>query len=823
MTTLVQDLRYGFRMLLKRPAITLAAILSLGLGIGATTAIFALVDSFLWRPLAVSQPNRLVAVFTTDPKNPGFLQSSTLNYEDLRDQNHVFSGLAAYGFAPMDLTVNGEADRIFGFVVSANYFDVLGVSFTRGRGFLPEEAKALGSQPVVVLSNALWQRRFGGNPDVLGKTITLNATPFTVVGICPASFDGTVPGFHPAVYVPYTMRSRILPAFAWFTESRRGLWLGVLGRLKPGISQEQAQAGLQTLAGQLELQYPIANKGRSVALTTLAEARANPTGAAENPVPRIAMLLLGIAGVVLLIACANVANLLLARAAGRQKEVAIRQAMGADRGRLVRQLLTESLLLSLLGGVIGLGVAVWTTKLLLAFQPPAFFAFSLDAGINGRVLAFTLLVCVGASLIFGLAPALQASHSGVHDTLKEGGRQSGEATMGARLRSLLVVAEVALAVVALVGAGLFVRSLKNAMAIDPGFDARNILTMNLDVSLQGYDEARGREFYRQLVDRVNGLAGVDSASLATRAPLAGGLQRTLILEGQVPSDSERGVLINVATVGLNYFKSLKIPIVRGRTFETFDDANSPPVAIINQTMARRFWPGQDAIGKRFRFPAGGDGQFTPLIQVVGIARDSKYVTMGEDPIPFAYLPFRQDYNAGIILFVKTQGDPSGILPLVRGEVRSLDAGLPLFGIATVREQIRDSLWLARAGAYLLGAFGLLALTLATVGIYGVISYSVSQRTHEIGLRMALGAQHGDVLRWVVRQGMTLVLVGLAAGALLAFGFARVIQSLLYGVQPGDPATFAAVSVALAAVALLASYIPARRATKVDPMVALRYE
>jgi putative ABC transport system permease protein len=823
MNTLLQDIRYGFRVLLKRPTITLAAVLSLALGIGATTAIFALVDSFLWRPFPVENPSKLVSLFTTDAKNPGFLPISTLNYEDYSDQNKVFEGLAAFGFAAMDLTMNREAERIFGLQVSANYFDTLGVRFTNGRGFLPEEAKSLGSAPVVVLGYGLWQHRFGGSPDILGKTITLNATPFTVIGICPADFDGTIPAFHPAVYVPYTMRNRVNPSLAWFTESRRGVWLNVIGRLKPTVSQPQAQAALQTQARQLEMQYPEANTGRSIALTTLAEARANPLGAAQNPVPKIAALMLAIAGVILLIACANVANLLLARAAGRQKEIAVRQAMGASRVRLARQLLTESLILSLVGGVSGLGISLWVTRLLLALQPTNFFGFSIDASLNARVLLFTLAVCVGASLVFGMAPAMQASRVDFHDTLKEGGRQTGEGTGRGRLRSILVVAEVALAVVALIGAGLFVRSLSNAITMDPGFDSKNILTLNLDVSLQGYTPERGQEFYRQLLERVQGITGVQAATLTTRLPLSFGLQRTTIIEGQVPTENERGVLTNVSTVEVGYFKTLNIPLVKGRVFETYDDAKSTPVAIINETMAKRFWPGQDPLGKRIQFFAGKDGQFTPLIQIVGVAHNSKYVTMGEDPIPFVYLPFQQDYNPGIVMAVKTAGDPSGILPMIRSQVQTLDAGLPIFGVLTMEEQKANSLFLARAGAYLLGAFGLLALVLASVGVYGVISYSVSQRTHEIGLRMALGAQGGDVLRLVVKQGMLLVLAGLAGGAVAAFAMARVIQSLLYGVQPSDPATFAVVSVALLAVAFLASYIPARRAAKVDPMIALRYE
>ena len=824
METLWQDLRYGARMLLKRPGFTFVAVLSLALGIGANTSIFAIVDGFLWRPFPVEDPDRLVGVFTTDPKNPGFLPTSTLNYEDFRDQNQVFTGLAAYGFAPLDLTHGGETERIFGLQVTANYFDVLGVRFSHGRGFLPEEGKALGSEPVVVLSYALWQNRFGGDLNLLGQSVTLNHAPYTVVGIAPQKFTGTIPAITPDVWVPYTMRDHLLPAFAWLAESRRGLWLNLLGRLKPDISLEKARAGMQTLARQLEQQYPEANEGRSVELTTLAEARANPTGAAQNPIPLIAGLLLAIVGVVLLIACANVANLLLARAASRQKEIAVRLAMGATRIRLLRQLLTESMLLSLLGGIAGLLVAFWATDLLLAFQPQGgFVPLNLDASINFRVLGFTLFVSLLTGLVFGLAPALQTSRPDIHESLKEGGRQAAEGAGRGRLRSLLVVAEVALAAVALIGAGLFVRSLNNAMAIDPGFRSENIVTMNLDVSLQGYEPVRGQEFYRQLQERLQTVSGVESVTLASRLPLGFGLQRTVILEGQVSSEDDRGVLVNVNYVEPGYFDTLDIPLMRGRKFEVFDDADSPRIAIINQTMARRFWPGQEALGKRFQFPTGRDAERTAMIEVVGIARDSKYVTLGEDPIPFAYIPFRQEYTPAMTLFLHTAADPAGIMPMVRREVRAMDAGLPIFNVQPLTQQIGNSLFLARMGAWLLGVFGLLALLLASVGIYGVISYSVSQRTHEIGIRLALGAQRADILKMVLRQAMVLILLGMAIGMAVAFAATRLIVSLLYGVSAADPVIFAGIALLLAVVALLACYVPARRAMRIDPLVALRYE
>ncbi|MGH9805606.1 MAG: ABC transporter permease [Candidatus Acidiferrales bacterium] len=822
MEKLWQDIRYGFRMMVKSPSFSAVAVLSLALGIGANAAIFALVDSFLWRPFPVEDPGRLYGVFTTDPKNPGFLSMSTLNYEDYRDHNQVLSGLAASGFLTADLTTGSETERVVGFMVSGNYFDVHGVHFQHGRGFRPDEAASLGGQPVVVISHGFWQNRFGGNPSLLGQTITLNRRPYTVVGIAPEEFTGTFPGFQPALWAPLTMRDHLNPAFLWFTESRRGLWLNVIGRLKPGLSREQALAGMQTLARQLEQQYPEANEGRGVTFTTLAEARANPFGSAQNPVPLIAGLLLAVVGLVLLIACANVANLLLARAATRQKEISVRLAMGAGRLRLVRQLLTESVVLALVGGAIGLLVAYWATDLLAAFQPPGAVGFALEAEVNPRVLAFTLLVSLLTGVIFGLAPAMHSSRPDIHENLKEGGRGTTETTSG-RLRSLLVISEVALAVVALIGAGLFVRSLRSAMSIDPGFQTGNMTTLNLDVSLQGYEAAAGQEFYRQLVERVQGIAGVESATLTSRLPLTFGLSRTLWLEDQVPSEKERGVLVNVATVDVGYFETLGIPIIKGRTFETRDDANAPPVAIVNQALAARFWPGQEPLGKRIRFPAGRDGEYTPLMEVVGVARYSKVATLGEEPTPLAYFPFRQDYNAGMTLVIQSAADPAAILPSVRREIRAMDPGLPIFNVQPLTQVIAASLFLPRMGAYLLAAFGLLALVLAAGGIYGVISYAVTQRTHEIGIRMALGAERRHVLRLVLVHGMTLVGIGLGIGLAGAFAASRVVSSLLYGVSAADPLTFSGITLILTAVALLACWIPARRAARVDPMVALRYE
>jgi predicted permease len=823
MNTLLQDIRYAIRTLAKAPSVTVFAVISLALGIGANAAIFSVVDAFFWRPFPVSDPGSLVALSTTDEKNPGLLPMSRLNFEDYRDKTDVFSGAAAVSFATVDVTVQNETTRVPVMIATGNYFDVMGVRPLLGVGFAPGQDEPMGSRPVVVLGNGYWKRRFGSDPSIVGKTITVNRMGYSVVGVLPETFTGTVPGFVPDLWLPYGMRLHIQPALAFMTESRRGLWLFPVARLKTGVTMGAAQAALTTFAKHLETEYPEANKGRGVALQTLAEARANPTGAANNPLPRIAALLMVAVGLILLIASANVANLLLARASARQKEIAVRIAMGATRRRLLRQLLTESLVLSLAGGACGLLVAAWFTSLLMSLQPPGPFPLLLGARIDPRVLAFTLAIATLSGLVFGLVPALQASRPEVYGKLKEGGRGSD---LGARggVRRVLVVAEVALATVALTATGLLLRSLREATAIDPGFKPDRVLTMALDVSLQGYDANRGTQFYRQLLDRVRMVPGVRAATLASRLPLAFGLQRTVHVDGEVPSDKERGVLVNVATVDRGYFATLEIPLVSGRAFGLEDVEDSPAVAIVNQTMAARFWPGRDVLGHTFRFPSGGgDGKLTDPIRIVGIARDSKYVTLGEAPIPFVYLPLRQDYQPGLRLVVRGEQDPAGVLGLIRREVSALDPGLPIFNVQPLAAQIQGALWLSRVGASLLGSFGALALLLTTVGTYGVIAYSVARRTPEIGLRMALGAGPGRIIGMILANGMSLVAIGLSVGLAAALLLGRSLTPILFGVKPSDPVTYAAISLVLSAVALLACYVPARRAAGVDPTIALRQE
>jgi putative ABC transport system permease protein len=821
MSAIFEDIRYAFRTLTKTSAVTLFAVASLALGIGANAAIFSVMDAFFWKPFPMKDPGRVLMLNTTDVKNPGFLPMSRLNFEDVRDKNEVFSGVAATNFTAVDMTNQNQTTRVPAIVATANYFDVAGVKPILGAGFRADQDDPPGAHPVVVLSNGCWKRQFGSDKDIVGKTVTINHLPYTIVGVLPETFTGTFPGFVPDLWLPYGMRQQALPAFAFMLESRRGMWLFPIARLKPGVTREQAEASLKSLASSLEKEYPESNLGRSITTQTLAEARANPTGAAQSPLPRVAALMLGAVGLILLIASANVANLLLARASTRQREIAVRIAMGATRWRLLRQLLTESIVLAMAGAAAGLALAVWFTRLLMSLQPPGPFPLVLGARIDPRVLIFTVVVATLTGIVFGIVPALQASRPEVYEKLKEGGRGSETGARGG-VRRVLVVAEVALATVALAATGLLLRSLREATAIDPGFAPDQVLSVNLDVSLQGYDAQRGAQFYRQLLDRISGLPEIQSATIASRLPLAAGFQRTVYVEGEVPSEKEKGVLVNVATVERDYHKTLKIPITVGRAFGPEDVETSPSVAIINETMAKRFWPDKQAVGRSFRFPnPKADGTFTEPLRIVGVARDSKYVTLGEAPIPFIYLPFRQNYSPAMALLVRHDHGPAGPLSQIRREVAALDPGLPVFNAQPLDKQIEAGVWLTRVGAYLLAAFGLLALLLTTVGTYGVIAYTVTRRIPEIGLRMALGAGPPRILAMVLANGMSLVAIGLALGLGASLLIGRSLSPILFGVGGGDLATYTGITVVLATVALFACYLPARRAAAIDPTVALR--
>ncbi|HEX2444935.1 MAG TPA: ABC transporter permease [Vicinamibacterales bacterium] len=822
MENFIKDLKYGARMLLRSKAFSLIAVLSLALGIGANTAIFSLVQTMLFSPFPVEEPARLASIFTTDQRNPGNLPMSHLNFKDYRDQNASFSGTAAVTFAQVNMLVEQSSEQILAQVVTGNYFDVLGMKPAAGRTFRPDEDATPGSHPVVVLSHGLWTRRFGGDPAIVGKTLTLNRQPFSVIGVAAEGFTGTFLFGAPDIWVPMMMHDAIQPGFDWY-EQRRGLFLFAFCRLKPGVSLAQADANLKTIASQLEASYPTDNKGRSAATLPLLEARTNPNGGGANPIARTAILLMVVVGLVLLIACANIANLLLARAAGRQREIAMRLALGASRWRLMRQLLTESVLLALLGGAAGLVVAFWTIDALRTVEIPIPANVLLGLTLDARVLTFALVVSVLTGLLFGLAPALQATKPDVVPVLKNelvpsAGASPRRFLRWFNLRKGLVVSQVALSLVALVAAGLFLRSLRQTQNIDPGFETSGVLMANVNLGREGYTPERGQLLYRQIVERVQGLPGVRAASIAQGPPFGNqGFQRSVFLEGRDTSERDR-ILVQVNPVGVGYFRTLGIPIERGRDFTIDDDDTAPDVVVINQTMADRFWKGEDAIGKRFKF--FGDEEFRT---VVGIARDAKYNGLAEDPTPFIYQPITQAYTPAATILVRSSGDASALANPVRAEIGRLDSRLSVLGVQTLGDQVTQQLGPQRLMVTLLGAFGLLALGLAAMGLYGVASYSVTQRTREIGVRMALGAKRGDVVWLVLGQGMALVAFGLIVGLVIALMAAPMIRELLVQVAPFDPAAFGGTALLLAIVATLATWLPARRAASIDPLIALRYE
>ncbi len=823
MGTFFQDVRYGGRLLAKNPGFTAVAALSLALGIGANTTIFTIINAVLLNPLPVAAPSELMSIFTTDSRNTGgflsFLQTSKPNSDDYRDKNQVFVGMAGDQGIPISLSGgHGEPEQTFGELATGNYFSLLGVKPIVGRTFLPEEDTTPGGHPVVVLSYGLWQRRFGGDASIVGRTITVNNQAFTVIGVTPESFRGTNTLFAPALWAPFSAWPQLTTGF--FRENinqRRALLFNLTGRLKPGVTREQAEANLKTIARQLEQEYPNENKGRSVAVVPIAQATINP-GVRGNIVVAGGVLMT-IVALVLLIACANVANLLLARAAARQREIAVRLSLGAGRMRLIRQLLTESTILALVGGLAGMLLAYWAQDVLWAFRPQFVQADALDLRPDTRVLLFTMGIAVFTGLLFGLAPALQASRANLVNELKDrtSPAMSGSSILG--LRSLLVIAQVALSLVALIGAGLFLRSLQNAQHINPGFETEKLAVMTFDLGSQGYDQTRGRQFHRNVLERIRSIPGVKSTTFATIIPLfGGGLARSVFPEGQDPTDRQSGVLVQVNAIDAGYFETLGIPLLRGREFVETDKPASPAVVIVNETMAKKFWPNQDAVGKRFKFFGAQD--FT---EIVGIARDSKYNFIGEDPQPFIYAPIEQAYQPAVSLHVRTEGDPSTVLGTVRGEVQRLDRNLPITNVFTIGDVFKQSLWAPRMGASLLAVFAGLSLVLAIVGIYGVTSYSVSQRTRELGIRMALGADRGTVQGMVLAQGMTLAAIGLALGLAAAFAVTRFLSSLLYDISPTDLVTFVAIPLGLAVAALIANYVPARRATRIDPVTALRYD
>jgi predicted permease len=820
-----QDICYAVRILTKNPGFAAVAVLSLALGIGANTTIFTIVNAILLNPLPVKEISRLVEADTIDSKtlvttaNTTKLGMSYPNFQDYARENKVFVGLGCFvGPFPLTWSNGMEPRQIFGQMVSANYFEILGLRPVSGRFFQPDEDTKPGGNNVAVVSYSLWANKFGSDPNVVGRILTLNATPYTVIGVAPHGFKGAFTfGNAEQIWIPVSMYPQLLAGF--FKDNfndRRFLATTMIGRLRDGISLSGAEASLKTVASHLESAFPKDNASRSVALTPLADAAVGVNN--RSQIVLAGGLMMGIVGLVLLIACVNLANLLLAQAARREKEIGLRAALGASQGRVVRQLLTESLVLAILSGVVGLAIAYGGRAALWSFRPPFILDGDVDLGFDSHVLFFTLSMALLTAVFIGVAPAIKAAKPNLIEVLKVGGRGGTVGWTRNPFRSLLVVTEIALALVALVGAGLFIRSMQNAQHIDPGFESKNLFVFAFDLGALHYDEGRGQQYFRAAIDRAKTSPGVESATIASNFPLGGGLARTVFPEGQDEASGYRGTLTQLDDITPNFFSTLHIPLVRGREFTDADRKDTTQVAIIDEAMAKQFWPNENAVGRRFHF----FGE-TGLREVVGVVRNTVVNAIGEDPQPLAYLPLAQDYAPAVTMQVRTSGRPEAVSATVRSQVQSLDTNLALTNMNTIGELIDQGLWAPRMGAGLLTVFGGLALLLAVVGVYGVLSYSVNQQTREIGIRMAMGAQTGRILGLVVGQGMRLAVAGLTLGLLVAFAAMRILSSLLFGVSAHDPLIFGGVSLVLATAAILACYIPARRATKVDPIIALRYE
>jgi putative ABC transport system permease protein len=803
-----QDLRFGARQLLRSPGFTFVALVSLVLGIGANAVIFSLVSTCLLRPLPITHPEQVFEISQGKRNDPSYSQwMSYPNYKDLRDRNQVLSAMAVYRFAPMSLSHNGANERVWGYLVSENYFDLLGVRPFLGRTFLPEEGSAPNAHPVAVLSYGCWQRRFASDPAIGGSPIMINGHRFTAVGVAPPNFTGTESVFTPEFWIPSMMQAWIE---SWNgMESRgNGQWLAV-GRLKPGIAVAQAQAQLNTVAQQLEKEYPGNDQGMALRLT--------PPGLVD---PSLRTAVIAFTGalmltvvLVLAIACSNLASLLLARSAQRRKEIAVRMAIGATRFRLTRQLLTESLMLSVIGAAFGLLLGSVLMRLAQASVPSTDFALTLDLRMDWRVVFFVTSLALFTGIGFGLVPALYASRPDVISTLKEdalGGARK------ARLRSVLVVLQIALSFVLLITAGLTVRSLRHTEGLGPGFDPNHAVTLSVDLALQGYDQQKGQMFYQLLAQRVRALPGVHAAGLIRSLPLGLEASTTGVYpDGRPEPQAQDMPSAFYENISPGYFAAMGIPLLAGRDFADSDTKNSSGVVIVNETLAQQFWPGENPIGKRLH---SGN---TSVLEVVGLAKNGKYQSLGEIPGLTIYYPLQQVYASNAALVVRTDVDPNGAIASVRGEVRNLDPTLPVYEAKTLREHMRLALFPLHVGAVAVGSFAFLAMILAAIGIYGVMAYSVAQRTQEIGIRMALGARAIDVWKMVLRQGVILTAIGMLCGLLFALGLSKIVASLLYGVSATDPLTFLLISLLLAAVALLASFLPARRATQIDPVMAIK--
>jgi putative ABC transport system permease protein len=803
MRILLQDLRYGARMLLKNPGFTSIAVITLALGIGANASIFSVVNAVLLRPLPFKEPERLIMIRETKlPQFPEFSVSPG-NFLDWKRRNTVFERLVAISGLTFNLIGTGDPEQLSGMRVTEGFLVMLGAKPELGRDFLPEEDQP-GRNNVVILSHGLWQRRFVGDPKIINQTITLSGRIYTVIGVMPATFS--FGGRETALWTPMGFTSDD-------AQNHGGHFLSAIGQLKPGATLEQARSEMSAIAGQLAQEYPDANAGWNVKLLPLQEF-------IVRSVETALLVLLGAVAFVLLIACANVANLLLARAAGREKEIAIRTALGAGRARIVRQLLTESALLALAGGVAGLLLAKWGTDLLLKLAPQNLPRMS-DVSLDGRALAFTAAVTLLTGLIFGLVPALQASKPNLTETMKDaGGRGSTEGGRRQFVRGSLVVLEMASALLLLVGAGLLIKSFWRLQRIDPGFNPNNALTASVALPSRKYpEENQHSAFFQQLLEKVQALPGVQAAGASNVVPLGGDYVLGFVIEGRPPLPPGAGQSTNYYSVSADYFKAMGIPLLRGRVFTEQDTRNSTRVAVISDSMAKRVFPNEDPIGKRIHVTNGP----TVFREIVGIVGDVKQYGLDQDTTLQTYEPYTQQPFSFMTLVVRTAGDPTNLTSAIRNQVLSIDKEQPVSGVRTLEQRVSTSIAQQRFSMLLLGVFAAVAMVLAAVGIYGVLSYAAAQRTHEIGIRMALGARAGNVLKMVIGQGMKLALAGVALGSGAALALTQLMKRLLFGVTAADPMTYVVIALSLTLVALFACWIPARRAAKVDPMVALRVE
>jgi putative ABC transport system permease protein len=820
MASLLQDVRFGVRMLVKEPGFTLIAILTLALGIGANTAIFSLGDVFMFRPLPVKDADRLTVVAVQAKADTDPNQISYPDYLDYRDHSSgVFSGMTAYAIGIAGLSDQGHADRLIMSYVPSNFFTVLGIRPAVGRVIDPGEGDAPKTGTVVVLGHSYWKKRFGGDPGVIGRTVSLNGDAVTVIGVVPKEFQGPYNIVEMDAYAPIGMLG--FGSNPSFFTSRADREMRVLATLKPGVSVAQAQAALNVVGDRLAQEYPQADQGQRVRV--FPERLARPEPAAAESMPLVATVFLTMVGLVLVVACLNVANLLLARSAAREMEISIRAAMGAGRKRLLRQLLTESTLLALAGAAGGAIAGNWACHLLNGLRPLGDFPIRLAFAFDWRVFAYVSAIALAAGVIAGLAPALRLSRTNLNLALREGGRGLIGESGRHWLRNGLVIAQVAGSMIVLVAAGLFTRSLSSAESINLGFDPHNVLNVSLDPSLQGYSQQRSEAFFRQLLSRARELPGVQSASLAFSVPLSYYNDGARVYaEGQAIAPSERVPGAGMISVSPDYFTTMRMRILEGRAFTDADTATSEPVAIINQTMAARLWPHRDPLGQRFSVK-GVNG---PFINVVGVVHDAKLSSLTDTaPEMYFYLPQTQKYEAVHVLQLRSAMAPESLIPAVEGLVRQIDPNLPVYDVMSMEQSLQgaNGFFLFKVGASFAGALGALGLILAVVGVYGVVSYSASRRRHEIGIRLALGAQRVTVFRLVIGQAVLLVGIGIGIGVLAALGTSRLLVSLLVGVSASDPLTFVSVSGILMAVALVACYIPAHRAARVEPMAALRYQ